>query len=88
MMIVDESAGDCDRAHLTIDVILWFYQSSLNRGRIRDDLKCRAGLVHTLQSPVGSRLGRCGTRVVGIESWCVRQRQNLTCVRLKHDRGS
>src|SRR5436853_7191711 len=57
MTIVNQAAGDSDRTHLTIDLVIRFYQPLFNRGRVSNYFERRAWFVDTLQSSVLTRFG-------------------------------
>src|SRR3977135_3291943 len=86
MMIVNQTAPDGNLTHLTINLVLWLDQTHLNRRGVGDNLEGRAGLVDTLQRPVGPSLGRFFGWLVRINRRYVRQRQNLAGLRIHHDR--
>src|SRR5712692_6365182 len=82
MTIVNQPAGDSDRTHLTIDLVIWLDQPLFNRGRVSNYFERRTWLVDILQRSVRARFGGIRGRLIGIKGGRIGQRQDLARVRL------
>src|SRR6266705_1072797 len=86
MMIMNHPSGDRDLSHLAINLVIRPGQAFLDCGRVSDDLESGARLVSILERSIRPALFGVARWLVGIESWSIRERQDVTAQRI-HDDG-
>src|SRR5215208_5729975 len=88
MMIVDDASGDSNRAHLAVDVIVYFCKLLLERRGESDDFERRTGFVNILQRPIGSCFRLSFGYLIRIKRRGIGESQNFAAAWIEDDHRS